>query len=216
MKTESSSTNPTRFFKVSLELRTETFEDFSIPHLLTFIELSKSHWRPHFETSALTLWEYLFRSPKNKIRIYSSKMSTRTKEAPGPDQAAGWLIAMACFFINFICAGLARTAGVLYVALIELYGVSREAATTPFSIRVCVRNMTGKVTNISKVMVVVFCTFDIFQLQLTNILLFINIYYIDVKIRRAYSFSNVWKFTMYSAVKNENILAPYLHFSRFF
>lgn len=71
-------------------------------------------------------------------------MSTRTKEAPGPDQAAGWLIAMACFFINFICAGLARTAGVLYVALIELYGVSREAATTPFSIRVCVRNMTGK------------------------------------------------------------------------
>ncbi|GFT59215.1 uncharacterized protein TNCV_3891641 [Trichonephila clavipes] len=50
---------------------------------------------------------------------------------------------MACFFINFIMAGLARTAGVLYVALIELYGVSREAATTPFSIRVCVRNMTG-------------------------------------------------------------------------
>ncbi|KAG8192786.1 hypothetical protein JTE90_019104 [Oedothorax gibbosus] len=70
-------------------------------------------------------------------------MSTKIKEPPGPDQASGWLIAMACFSINFICAGLARTAGVLFVALIELYGVSREAASAPFTIRVCVRNMTG-------------------------------------------------------------------------
>ncbi|XP_015917798.2 monocarboxylate transporter 9-like [Parasteatoda tepidariorum] len=61
----------------------------------------------------------------------------------GPDQAAGWVIALACFFINFILAGLARSAGVLYVALIELYGASREAASSPFSIRVCVRNMSG-------------------------------------------------------------------------
>lgn len=64
--------------------------------------------------------------------------------ATGPDQAFGWVIALACFFINFIMAGLARTVGILYIAIIELYGVSREAATTPFSIRVCVRNMTGK------------------------------------------------------------------------
>ncbi|GBN31872.1 hypothetical protein AVEN_237836-1 [Araneus ventricosus] len=73
------------------------------------------------------------------------KMATKVKKAPGPDQTIGWVIAMACFMINFIMAGLARTAGVLYVALIELYGVSREAATTPFSIRVCVRNMTGEI-----------------------------------------------------------------------
>ncbi|GIY01509.1 monocarboxylate transporter 14 [Caerostris darwini] len=69
-------------------------------------------------------------------------MSTKTKD-PGPDQAIGWLVAMACFFINVIMSGIARAAGVLYVALIELYGVSRESATTPFSIRVCVRNTTG-------------------------------------------------------------------------
>ncbi|XP_055934297.1 monocarboxylate transporter 12-B-like [Argiope bruennichi] len=75
-------------------------------------------------------------------------MVTKMKKAPGPDQAKGWVIAMACFWINFIMLGLARTAGVLYVALIELYGVSREAATTPFSIRVCVRNFTGPLIGI--------------------------------------------------------------------
>ena len=62
----------------------------------------------------------------------------------GPDQGFAWVIAVACFIINFIMAGLARTVGVLFVALIDLYGVSREAATTPFSIRVCVRNLTGQ------------------------------------------------------------------------
>ncbi|GBN37066.1 Monocarboxylate transporter 14 [Araneus ventricosus] len=76
------------------------------------------------------------------------KVATKMKEAPGPDQAKGWVIAMACFWINFIMLGLARTAGVLYVALIELYGVNREAATTPFSIRVCVRNFTGPLIGI--------------------------------------------------------------------
>ncbi|GIX71568.1 uncharacterized protein CEXT_578761 [Caerostris extrusa] len=75
-------------------------------------------------------------------------MSTKTKD-PGPDQAIGWLVAMACFFINVIMSGIARAAGVLYVALIDLYGVSRESATTPFSIRVCVRNTTDyqRITN---------------------------------------------------------------------
>lgn len=72
--------------------------------------------------------------------------------ATGPDQAFGWVIALACFFINFIMAGLARTVGILYIAIIELYGVSREAATTPFSIRVCVRNMTGKKQHTKKKM----------------------------------------------------------------
>ncbi|XP_054707804.1 monocarboxylate transporter 12-B-like [Uloborus diversus] len=66
-----------------------------------------------------------------------------SKTSSGPDEAIGWLIAMSCFFINFIMAGLARTTGVLFVALIDLYGVSRESATTPFSIRVSVRSMTG-------------------------------------------------------------------------
>ncbi|KFM56699.1 Monocarboxylate transporter 14, partial [Stegodyphus mimosarum] len=67
----------------------------------------------------------------------------KAKSQMGPDQAVGWIIALACFFINFIMAGLARTAGVLFVAIIDLYHISRESATTPFSIRVCVRNLMG-------------------------------------------------------------------------
>lgn len=64
----------------------------------------------------------------------------------GPDQGISWLIALDCFLINFITVGIARTIGVLYVELIALYGISREAATTPFSIRVFTTNMTGKKT----------------------------------------------------------------------
>ncbi|GFT19229.1 monocarboxylate transporter 4 [Nephila pilipes] len=64
------------------------------------------------------------------------------------DQGYAWLVAIACFMINFIMAGLARAAGVLYVAVIELYGVSRETATTPFSIRFSVRNMSGPVVGL--------------------------------------------------------------------
>ncbi|GFY46276.1 monocarboxylate transporter 9 [Trichonephila inaurata madagascariensis] len=64
------------------------------------------------------------------------------------DQGYAWMVAFSCFMINFIMAGLARAAGVLYVAVIELYGVSREAATTPFSIRFSVRNMSGPVVGI--------------------------------------------------------------------
>lgn len=62
----------------------------------------------------------------------------------GPDQGISWLIALDCFLINFITVGIARTIGVLYVELIALYGISREVATTPFSIRVFTTNMAGK------------------------------------------------------------------------
>lgn len=65
--------------------------------------------------------------------------------ATGPDKGFAWVIAFACFFINFIMAGVARSAGIMYVALIDSYSISREAATVPFSVRVGVRNMTGKI-----------------------------------------------------------------------
>ncbi|KAF8783147.1 Monocarboxylate transporter 5 like protein [Argiope bruennichi] len=68
--------------------------------------------------------------------------------ATGMDGGYAWVVAIACFMINFIMAGLARAAGVLYVAVIELYGVSREAATTPFSMRFSVRNMSGPLVGI--------------------------------------------------------------------
>lgn len=60
------------------------------------------------------------------------------------DQGYGWVVTFACFVVSFIMAGMARAAGVLYVAVIELYGCSREAASAPFSIRFSVRNMAGK------------------------------------------------------------------------
>ncbi|GBN98057.1 Monocarboxylate transporter 9 [Araneus ventricosus] len=66
----------------------------------------------------------------------------------GVDGGYAWIVAVACFMINFIMAGLARAAGVLYVAVIELYGVSRETATTPFSMRFSVRNMSGPLVGV--------------------------------------------------------------------
>lgn len=60
-----------------------------------------------------------------------------------PDCGYAWMVVVACFCINFIMAGLSRAAGVLYIALIDSFAVSREIATTPFSLRFCIRNMSG-------------------------------------------------------------------------
>lgn len=61
----------------------------------------------------------------------------------GPDRGYAWAVAAACFCINFLLVGLARSVAVLYVALVEQYGVSRQQATLPFSIRVSLKNLAG-------------------------------------------------------------------------
>ncbi|CAL1273234.1 unnamed protein product [Larinioides sclopetarius] len=61
----------------------------------------------------------------------------------GPDQGYAWIVAVACFFINFLLVGIARSVAVMYVALVETYGVTRAQATLPFSIRVALRNLSG-------------------------------------------------------------------------
>ncbi|GIY01510.1 monocarboxylate transporter 14 [Caerostris darwini] len=65
------------------------------------------------------------------------------KVQPRPDQGYAWVVALSCFFINFVLVGIARSVAVLYVALVETYGVTREEATLPFSIRVALRNLSG-------------------------------------------------------------------------
>ncbi|CAL1275598.1 unnamed protein product [Larinioides sclopetarius] len=62
-----------------------------------------------------------------------------------PDSARSWAIAIADCFINALLSGLTRTTGLLYVALINTYGVSRFQANLPFSIRVVVRNLAGPI-----------------------------------------------------------------------
>lgn len=61
-----------------------------------------------------------------------------------PDHGFAWIIALDCFLINFLTVGISRSVGVFYVEFIDLYGVTREAASTPFSIRAFCTNMTGK------------------------------------------------------------------------
>ncbi|XP_055934687.1 uncharacterized protein LOC129964046 isoform X1 [Argiope bruennichi] len=65
------------------------------------------------------------------------------RKRSGPDQGYAWVVAIACFFINFLLVGIARSVAVLYVALVETYGITRQQATLPFSIRVALRNLSG-------------------------------------------------------------------------
>ncbi|XP_054715348.1 monocarboxylate transporter 9-like [Uloborus diversus] len=71
-----------------------------------------------------------------------------TFSSSGPDQAIGWLVAFACFVINFLMAGIARSVGVMYVALISGYGVGREEAAKPFSTRISVRCIVGPIVGL--------------------------------------------------------------------
>ncbi|GFT59208.1 uncharacterized protein TNCV_3891591 [Trichonephila clavipes] len=68
----------------------------------------------------------------------------KKKKGPGPDQGYAWVVAIGCFFINAILVGIARSVAVLYVALVEEYGITRQQATLPFSIRVSLRNLSGE------------------------------------------------------------------------
>ncbi|GBM14876.1 hypothetical protein AVEN_28600-1 [Araneus ventricosus] len=66
----------------------------------------------------------------------------------GPDQGWAWAVAFAVCAINFIMAGLGRMSGILYVAFIDIYGVDRKGASTPFSVRSSTRNLLGPVVGI--------------------------------------------------------------------
>lgn len=60
-----------------------------------------------------------------------------------PDQGWAWVVAFACCFINAIIFGIFRTYGVIFVAVLKSYDVSRETASWPFSLCLTVFHMTG-------------------------------------------------------------------------
>ncbi|CAL1275601.1 unnamed protein product [Larinioides sclopetarius] len=65
-----------------------------------------------------------------------------------PDKGRAWVIAFSGCFINMILSGLSRMIGILYVAVIDTYSISRAEATLPFTIRNAVRCLSGPLVGI--------------------------------------------------------------------
>ncbi|GFR29589.1 monocarboxylate transporter 13 [Trichonephila clavata] len=66
----------------------------------------------------------------------------------GPDKGWSWVVAFACCFSSLVLAGIFRTSGVLFVAFIGTFGVSREAASWPMVVCISVLNLTGPFSGI--------------------------------------------------------------------
>ncbi|CAL1271142.1 unnamed protein product [Larinioides sclopetarius] len=64
-------------------------------------------------------------------------------KGPVPDQGWSWVVAFACCFSSLILAGIFRTSGVLFVAFISTFGVSREEASWPMVVCISVLNLAG-------------------------------------------------------------------------
>lgn len=67
------------------------------------------------------------------------------QKSEGPDQLRSWAIAIAACVLNTLLSGISRANGLFYVALLGAYGVSRQEANLPFTLRNCVRNLAGPV-----------------------------------------------------------------------
>ncbi|XP_035221583.1 monocarboxylate transporter 13-like isoform X1 [Stegodyphus dumicola] len=65
-----------------------------------------------------------------------------------PDRGRAWVIAFAACIINMILSGLSRIIGILYVAVIETYGVTRQEATIPFTVRNSIRSLSGPLVGV--------------------------------------------------------------------
>ncbi|XP_054716373.1 monocarboxylate transporter 9-like [Uloborus diversus] len=66
----------------------------------------------------------------------------------GPDKGHAWAIAIAAAVITMILSGISKMVGILYVAVIDTYGVSRQQATLPFTFRKALRCLAGPVVGI--------------------------------------------------------------------
>lgn len=62
----------------------------------------------------------------------------------GPDRGYSWVIVFCCAYIHFALFGLFRSWGVIYVAVISEYHVTREEASWPFSLCSAVFQLIGK------------------------------------------------------------------------
>ncbi|KAG8178344.1 hypothetical protein JTE90_029298 [Oedothorax gibbosus] len=65
-----------------------------------------------------------------------------------PDSGYAWVVVFAACIINGILSGMARMIGILYVAIIETYGVSRKEASLPFTVRNAIRYLSGPLVGI--------------------------------------------------------------------
>ncbi|GFU20744.1 monocarboxylate transporter 5, partial [Nephila pilipes] len=65
-----------------------------------------------------------------------------------PDKGRAWVIAFAACIINMILSGLSRMIGILYVAVIDTYDVTRAEATLPFTVRNSIRCLSGPLVGI--------------------------------------------------------------------
>ncbi|KAF8783065.1 Monocarboxylate transporter 5 like protein [Argiope bruennichi] len=66
----------------------------------------------------------------------------------GPDRGHAWVIACAACVITMILSGISKMVGILYVAVIETYGVTRREATLPFTFRKSLRCLAGPIVGI--------------------------------------------------------------------
>ncbi|CAL1275595.1 unnamed protein product [Larinioides sclopetarius] len=66
----------------------------------------------------------------------------------GPDRGHAWVIACAACVITMILSGISKMVGILYVAVIDTYGVSRKEATLPFTFRKSLRCLAGPIVGI--------------------------------------------------------------------
>ncbi|KAG8200647.1 hypothetical protein JTE90_022269 [Oedothorax gibbosus] len=65
------------------------------------------------------------------------------RKIAGPDQPRSWAIALAGCIINTLLSGITRATGIIYVALVDTYQVSRLQANLPFTLRNIVRSLGG-------------------------------------------------------------------------
>ncbi|GIY23771.1 monocarboxylate transporter 5 [Caerostris darwini] len=65
-----------------------------------------------------------------------------------PDKGRAWVIAFSACIINMILSGLSRMIGILYVAVIDSYSVTRAEATLPFTVRNAIRCLSGPLVGI--------------------------------------------------------------------
>ncbi|XP_015925499.1 monocarboxylate transporter 9 [Parasteatoda tepidariorum] len=66
----------------------------------------------------------------------------------GPDKGHAWVIAFTAGMITMILSGISKMVGILYVAVIDTYQVSRGEATLPFTFRKSLRCLTGPIVGI--------------------------------------------------------------------
>lgn len=61
------------------------------------------------------------------------------------DGGWGWMVVMGAFLVNFTILGLLRSGGVIYVALVEYFGISRKEASWPFTISGALMFISGPI-----------------------------------------------------------------------